>query len=169
MKPQNDPDSVVFHDGKDWLEAGLCMIFLIVFPVAILAMLREPRDVAPLYFVVPFGLIFAACVPFLVRRVRLARSRRISFAPASGSLEIVERTPFRQDRRTVDADEIARLEFLTTDNDGYWYTASIVLGDGTSIAFAQGNHRPHVRERFAALLAEVQRVNPRVLAEDRSG
>lgn len=168
MMTQTD-SSLMFKDDKDWLEAGLCMVFLIVFPVAILALLREPRDVAPLYFVVPFGLIFAACVPFLVRRVRSARSRRISFAPASGSLEIVERTPFHRHSRTVGADDIARLEFETADNDGFWYTASVVLGDGTSIAFAQGTNRPYVRERFAALLAEVQRVNPRVLAEDTNG
>lgn len=159
MRPNTDT-RVVFKDDKDWLEAGVFMIFLIVFPIAIVMMWREPREVVPLYFAVPFTLVFAVVVPFLVRRVTSARTRHIILDLTDGGLEIVERTPFRRDRKLANARDVTKAEFRTTDDDGYWHTASLVLADGSRFAFAQGNVNADVRGKFDALLGQLRQFNP---------
>lgn len=160
MTEQSDGEILVFRDDKDWLEAALFLVFLTAFPLAILALWRQPAGVVPVYVALPFTAIFLVTVPFLVGRVRAARTRHVSFDRVAGVVEVVERRPWRRDRTRVDPQEIDRVVFNTTDNDGFWFTARLVLSDGRGFTFAQGSWRPDVWEKYQRLAAALQQANP---------
>lgn len=160
MKELSDRTPIIFRDGKDWPEAAIFLVFLIAFPFAMVALWRLGSEVVPVYFALPFTLVFLVAVPFMAGRLRAARTRQISFVPAIGVLHVIESRPGRRDHTRADAGEVDRIEFNTTDNDGFWYTASLVLRDGRSFGFAQGNWRPDVSEKYERFAASLRQANP---------
>ncbi|NNE87778.1 MAG: hypothetical protein HKN27_06845 [Silicimonas sp.] len=154
-----------FKDGKDWAEAVLCAIFLIVFPIAIIALWKGPQETVPLYFLLPFTGIFLICVPLLIRAVLIARSRTITVDRKTGEVSVTSRAPVRNDRQRFAATDIDAAVFRTTDNDGYWYTA-LLRTPGQDVVFAQGSHRPDVRKKFEAMVAELRRFAPALKVEE---
>ena len=72
-----------FVDRGDWPQAIICFIFLIIFPVAIIAIWTTPPDDMSLYFIAPFTLVFALTGPFLVRQV-WAREQGVSLSMRQG-------------------------------------------------------------------------------------
>ncbi|MEM9341856.1 MAG: hypothetical protein AAGA87_02310 [Pseudomonadota bacterium] len=140
-------DLVAFKDDKDWLEVILLCIFLVIFPLAFGWMWLAPRDTVPLWAALGFTVGFALCVPFMVRRVRSARTRRVTIDQRTGQITVRSSTPFGHQTQMVDPREIEGLVFNTHDNDGEWHTASLRVA-GEEISFAQGSVHEDVYGRF---------------------
>ena len=159
---------MIFVDRADWFSAAIATVFLLVFPLVIVAMWLAPREEIPLYFVAPFTAIFAFAVPFLFGMVRNARSRR--FLMRGSRLEIEEWRPFRQMRHILDvsAGDISHLELVTTENDGYWYMGSVVVQDGDRFVFSQSGSKDVVQDDIRAMLDRLHPFNSEIgLRESR--
>lgn len=166
---KSDFERIEFQDRKDWLEAWLCLAILFAAAVAFFALVREPPGDLPPYLRVPVMLIVLLPVFLLAKTILAARTRRVSFDPETGVLEVVTWRPGQRERSAVHAGEVERLEFLTTDNDGLWHTARLVLRDGRSFGFAQGESRALVRERHDRLAAALRQANPDIRLVESAG
>ncbi len=122
----------------------------------------------PWYFKLAFSAVFAASVPFLIKRVVSARTRQVTFDTLTRKISVRELTPLSIRHRQLRVTEIEGLEFNAHDNYGYWYTASLKLADGTRVASAQGSYEPDVRERHDDLLHRLQKVVPDITLENTS-
>lgn len=139
----------------------MCLMFLIVFPIAIIAIWNAPREDAPLVFIVPFTAVFAIAMPFLVRQIAGAHTRRIAIDRPSCSIKLSMKRPFRAAQsRTIAMGQVRRVLFETTDHDGYWYCAMLDLRDGDRIGFAQGNHEETVFAKAERMLMALRMMQP---------
>jgi hypothetical protein len=150
-----------FVDRGDWPGAILCSIFLIIFPVAIIALWTAPRDEVPLYFLVPFTLVFALAVPFLAREVISARTRRIAIDAPGRAIVLTTVQPFNGARsRNIAMKDVSRVMFETTDHDGFYYRGLLDLGADDQITFTQGNHHTTVRAEAERMITALRQVQP---------
>lgn len=144
------------------------MIFLIAFPIALFAIWDEPRSIAPWEFLVPFALLFLACVPFMLNRVLAAHTRMTCVDSINGVIHAKRWRPFSSEVEEVLAAEVERIVFVTTDNDGYWYKALLALRSGDQMVFSQGNHYATERNNADRMLAALTLHNPRLEINDIS-
>jgi hypothetical protein len=160
---------VQFVDRADWASAWLAAVFLVVFPIAIFKIWQEPREVAPLIYIVPFTAIFVSVVPYLLKLVLKAQTRQFQINPDSNQLDISVTSLLRRDFEQVPALNVQSLTFETTDNDGFWYSAEIRLNDGRSLCFAQGSYEPGVRNDLARMQEQLSSIRPdiRVIEKKR--
>jgi len=151
-----------FVDRGDWLAALVPFIFLIIFPIAIITAWNAPRDKAPLYFLIPFTLVFALMVPFLVRQVKGARTRRIAIDAPGRAIVLTTVQPFIGARsRSIAMEDVRRVLFETADSDGgFFYRGLLDLGAGDQITFTQGNHHAGVRAGAERMLTALRQVQP---------
>lgn len=157
---------VRFIDRGDWPQAFVCLTFLIVFPVAIVAMWNEPREVAPLKYLVPFAALFALGLPFLLKQVVSARTRELLVDSQKGQITLLTWYPYQKSTEVFRPHLVNKLVFETTVDDGYWYCAKLVLRNSRKIVFAQGSHEPHVRAELAKMTAVLVHAKPDLHIED---
>jgi hypothetical protein len=151
-----------FVDRGDWPGAIACFIFLIIFPIVIIAGWNAPRDKAPLHFLVPFSLVFALAVPFLVGGVLGARTRRIAIDAPGRALVLTTVQPFNgAQSRSIAMEDVRRVLFKTADSDGgFSYRGLLDLGAADQIVFTQGNHHVAVRAEAERMITALRQVQP---------
>lgn len=150
-----------FVDRGDWPQAIICFIFLIIFPVAIIAIWTTPPDDMPLYFSAPFTLVFALTGPFLVRQVMGARTRRIAIDAPGRSIVLTTVQPFNGAKsRSIAMEDVRRVLFETTDTDGFFHRGLLDLGAADQITFTQGNHHAAVRAEAERMITALRQVQP---------
>ena len=147
-----------FVDRGDWGGAIVCFIVLIIFPIAIIA----AWNTAPLHFLVPFALVFALTVPFLVRQVMGARTRRIAIDAPGRALVLTTVQPFNgAQSRSIAMEDVRRVLFETADSDGgFFYRRLLDLGAADQIVFTQGNHHVAVRAEAERMITALRQVQP---------
>ena len=148
-----------FVDRGDWPGAIVCFIFLIIFPIAIIAGSNAPRAE---YFLVPFALVFALTVPFLVRQVMGARTRRIAIDAPGRALVLTTVQPFNgAQSRSIAMEDVRRVLFETADSDGgFFYRGLLDLGAADQIVFTQGSARDGVRAEAETMITALRQVQP---------
>lgn len=146
MDSKTNPKVLIITDKGDWITAVVFSLFLVAFPIAIWAVWHQPRDLAPLYFVVPFTLFFLLTVPFLLRAVFGARTNRFSFNYKTKKFKLMRKGLFFQETIEEPLAAINRLILVTSDNDGYYYKLLLELSDGQRLKLAQGSWEPSIRE-----------------------
>jgi hypothetical protein len=150
-----------FVDRGDWPGAIVCSIFLIIFPIAIIALWNTPSDEAPLYFLAPFTLVFVLGVSFLVRQVMGARTRRIAIDAPGRAIVLTTVQPFNGAKlRSIAMEDVRRVLFETTDYDGFFYRGLLDLGAADQITFTQGNHHAAVRAEAERMITALRQVQP---------
>lgn len=150
-----------FVDRGYWPGAIIYCSFLFIFPAAIIAAWTTPRDDVPLYVLVPFVLVFALTVPFLVRKVMGARTRRIAIDAPGRAIVLTTVQPFNGARsRSIAVEDVRRVLFETSDNDGFFYRGLLDLGAGDQITFTQGNHHAGVRAQAERMITALRQVQP---------
>ena len=150
-----------FVDRGDWPGAILCSIFLIIFPIGVIAFWTAPRDVVPLYVRIPFTLVFALAVPFLTRTVISARTRLIEIDAPGRAIVLTTVQPFNgAESRSIAMEDVSRVMFETTDNDGFFYRGLLDLGADDQITFTQGNDHATVRAEAERMITVLQQVQP---------
>ncbi len=151
-----------FVDRCDWPAALVPFIFLIIFPIAIITAWNAPRDKAPLYFVIPFTLVFALMVPFLVRQLMGARTRRIAIdAPGRTIVLTTVQLLNRAKSRRIAMEDVRRVLFETADTDGgFFYRGLLDLGAADQIVFTQGSARDGVRAEAERMITALRQVQP---------
>jgi hypothetical protein len=151
-----------FVDRGDWGGAIVCFIVLIIFPIVIIAGWNAPRDKAPLYFLVPFALVFALAIPFLVGGVLGARTRRIAIDAPGRALVLTTVQPFNgAQSRSIAMEDVRRVLFETADSDGgFFYRGLLDLGAADQITFTQGNHHVAVRAEAERMITALRQVQP---------
>jgi hypothetical protein len=159
-----------FVDRGDWPQAIVCFIFLIIFPIAIIALWTTPPDNMPLYFLAPFALVFALTVPFLVRQVMGARTRRIAIDAPGRAIVLTTVQPFNGAKsRSIAMESVRRVLFETTDTDGFFYRGLLDLGAADQVTFTQGNHHAAVRAEAERMITALRQVQPALeIVETRS-
>jgi len=145
MTETEQPAEERFIDRGDWSSAIVSLIFLIGFPIGIAAMWREPRDVAPLVYLVPFTAIFALGIPYLWKPLSTARTRELRVDTRTGEIIFLSQRPLQRQTERIAAASVRRLVFETHDNDGYWHCAMLELTDARRIQFCQGSHKASVQ------------------------
>lgn len=147
-----------FVDRGDWPGAIVCFIFLIIFPIAIIAGWNAPRSE---YFLVPLALVFALMVPFLVRQVMGARTRRIAIDALGRAIVLTTVQPFNGAKsRSIAMEDVRRVLFETTNHDGFFYRGLLDLGAADQITFTQGNHYAAVRAEAERMITSLRQVQP---------
>lgn len=147
-----------FVDRGDWPGAIVCFIFLIIFPIAIIAGWNAALAE---YFLVPFALVFALAVPFLVRQVMGARTRRIAIDAPGRAIVLTTVQPFKgAQSRSIAMEDVRRVLFETTDHDGFFYRGLLDLGAADQIVFTQGNHHAAVRAEAERMITALRQVQP---------
>ena len=162
MNYAEHPMETRFVDRGDWPQAFVFLIFLIGYPIAFVAMLFEPRAVAPLKLLIPFAVLFAAGGPFMLRLVLGARTREISIDNQTGTIEVMSKGLLRCSAEEIPLDAVHRLLFETTIDDGYWYQAMLELRNSRQITFAQGIHEKAARLELGKMAAALVAVKPSV-------
>lgn len=150
----------LFVDRGDWPQAFVFLIFLIGFPTAFIAMLFEPRAVAPLKLLIPFAALFVAGAPFMLRLVLGARTREISVDNRTGVIEVMSKSLLRRSAEKIPPYAVHRLMFETTLDDGYWYQAILELRNSRQITFAQGSHEQAVRFELGKMAVALAATKP---------
>jgi hypothetical protein len=140
-----------FIDRGDWPQALACLIFLIVFPLAIIAIWRAARELAPLEYIIPFTGLFALASPFLLRQVAGVQKREMSVDCCTGTITLTTWRPLKKLAESISPVSVDGLAFEKTEYDGYWYRAMLELLDSRQVTFAQGNHEPYVRNELARM------------------
>lgn len=150
-----------FVDRSAWLGAIFCSILLIFFPIMIIHAWNAPENKPPLYFLVPFTLIFALMVPRLVWGVMGARTRRIAIDAPGRAIVLTTVQPFKgAQSRSIAMEDVRRVLFETTDNDGFFYRGLLDLGAADQIVFTQGNHDAAVRAKAERMITALRQVQP---------
>jgi hypothetical protein len=166
---QTGDEPTVFVDKGDWPAAAVCLVLLVIHTVGLAILWQEPRDVAPLYFLIPFTGVFLIATPFLIKQVLVARTRRVELCPGERQFVITERSLFTKRVRHESLDHMVAVVFETTDNDGYWYRGLVELRPGEKITFVQGSYRPAIRAEFDALVKRLADCAPHVEALELEG
>lgn len=149
-----------FVDRGDWPQAGVCLVFLIVFPLAIIAMWQAPRDIAPLHFLIPFAALFALGSPFLAQQVVTARTREMRVNVQTGESSIIAARPLQRSLEVIPAAISKALIMEVTRNDGFWYSAYLELQGSRRINFAQGSHKAAVRTELKRMAEALLPTHP---------
>jgi len=163
-----DGDRLQVNSHYAWVAWIFHGCFLIIFPLATIAIWRAGPDKAPFWFSLIFTIGFLAAVPFLLREIVQARLVRATLDRARGSIEIAKQGLLSRSQATATFDDIERIEMRTSDNDGEFHTLYLVFRDGTDLAFRHGNHRQYIEEERDHFLAFVRQRRPDITAIEQS-
>ncbi|MEM9970999.1 MAG: hypothetical protein AAF762_07850 [Pseudomonadota bacterium] len=158
--------NTVHRDAKDWAEAFVNLLFLAALPAVTGWLWLTDRAEVPLFICGMFTVVTLLAAPLLWRRVTSVRTRDFRLDPESGSLTVLESTPFSRRARVLPLAGSAMLEFQTANCDGYWYTALIRLNDGDDLVFAQGSQRRVVQAAYQRFHDELLDAAPGLLVTE---
>lgn len=162
--------SLRFVDHGDWFDAALSALFLIIFPVVIIAVWLGVPEVAPAWAAAALTVGALVCIPFPLRDVVRARSRILTINPGERRIEATTRSPFALSREVWQfADVNAIVVRRSTSPEGDFHRGAVSLKDGREYVFVQGNHETGVRERAEELKSALRAggFDPAIIIEGR--
>lgn len=147
-----------------WLLIG---VLAVAFLISILAMWSQ--NIGSIWVRVIFSIASCLVIWLLVRTLRDERIASSVFDARTKRIQLAAASPFRREVRSYPFKDMVRIEFRTSDNDGYFHRVFLIFGDGFELPITQGNHRVGVLEeqhRLVEYLSNSGHSIPLVEVED---
>ena len=165
--PQQTRATATFVDGRDWLEAALCLVFIALFPPLLVHLWTAPRETVPGWIAIAFTAAFLGAAPALIRSVLDARTRRVTVDARAGTVSVAAKGILNTGLTERALAAVTRIEIRTTDNDGEWHRAVVLFDEGDPLCIAQGSWKPEVRETAERFLAVALPARPDLAIHER--
>lgn len=141
-----------FVDHGDWFDAALCVLFLIIFPIAVISTWLHVPEVAPVWAAAALTGASFVCIPFLLREVVRARTRILIISPGERYLQATIKTPLSASHEVWQFTDIEAIVIRrATSSEGDFHSGAVHLKDGREFVFVQRNHEAGVRQRAEEL------------------
>lgn len=128
--------------------AGCMWIFytflLLPFIPAIYLLWQEPRDSAPLYFVLPFTLMFIISAPLIIREAVKMKIVTLEINRTIEEVKITKGALYKKSHKTYTLSEIKKIEVECSDNDGEFFNVNMLFDDGNRLPILHGSYRAGV-------------------------
>ena len=125
--------------------AGCMWIFytvlIVPFIFGIYLLWQEPRDVAPLYFVLPFTVLFLFAAPILIKQAVKMKIVTLEIDRTLGHIKISKSALFSKKKELRKINEIDFIKVECSDNDGEFFNVNMHFKDSAIRPILHGNHR----------------------------
>jgi len=134
-----------YHAGCMWIFMSVLMV---PFIPAIYFLWNEPRDIVPLYFVLPFTLIFLVAAPLMLREAAKMRIVTVEINRTLGEVKITKSAFFSRNRSVHAIRDIACIDIECSDNDGEFFDVKMVLKNDEKFPILHGNYKPGIIDKI---------------------
>lgn len=121
------------------------------FVVGIYLLWQEPRETAPLYFVLPFTLVFLATAPILIWQAMKMRIVTVEIDRTLGTAKITKSAIFSKTYDSRKLDEINAIHVECSDNDGEFFNVTLRFKDDDELPIIHGSSRTGVYDEITRI------------------
>lgn len=136
--------------------AGCMWIFysfmIIPFFSGIYLLWQEPSDTVPLYFVLPFTIVFLIAVPIMLKEAIKMRIVTLEMDRTLGQICISKSALFSKEKELRKINEIDFIQVECSDNDGEFFNVKMHFKDNVVVPILHGNHR-------ASIFGQIKEIN----------
>jgi len=133
------------HAGCMWIFTSVLML---PFIPAIYFLWNEPRDIVPLYFVLPFTLIFVVAAPIMLRELAKMCIVTVEINRTIGEVKITQSAFFVRNQLVYAIRDIVCIEIECSDNDGEFFDVKMVLKNDQKFPILHGNYKPGITDKI---------------------